>query len=104
MIRPLIGAGGMTREAAHGEVQSILDRLAERDPYLLQVVDVWRRGAVDDTCSWGAFTWTIYGHTEGEDPRRAALKWLDDFAQIMRRAGLTDIQVEGMPPQDHNPS
>lgn len=88
LVRPMIGPGGLTREQALAEVQSILDR----SPALAQVAGVWRRGAKDDTVYLGPFTWVVYSHPEGEDPRRAAMVWLEDYAQTLRSAGV-DAQV-----------
>jgi hypothetical protein len=91
-IRPLIGPGGLTREQAAAEIQSILDG----HPVLAEIAATWRGGATDDTVYAGPFTWTIYEHPDGEDPRRGALVWLEDYAQIMRTAGL-DAQVAHLP-------
>ncbi len=92
MARPTIGSGGLTRAEAHAEVQSILDRL----PTLAGTADAWRRGAKDDTVYAGRLIWTIYEHPEGDDPRRAALVWLEDLAQTMRGAGV-DVGVARFP-------
>lgn len=101
MIRPLIGPGGLTRDEAHAEIQSILDRAGLLDPSIAELARTWRRGAKDDTVygGGGLLTWTIYEHVDGDDPRRAALEWLEDFARTMRSAGLTDVQVARFPDQ-----
>lgn len=93
LARPLIGPGGLTREQAHAEVQSLLDRA----PALATVAATWRRGAADDTVYAGPFTWTIYPYPAGDDPRRAALEWLEDFVRIMRDAGMPNVSVAKMP-------
>jgi hypothetical protein len=93
LVRPMIGPGGLTREAAHAEVQALLDRVG---PVLAPVAAAWRRGAKDDVVFAGPFAWTIYEHPEEEDPRAAALVWLEDYAATMRRAGL-DVQVAQLP-------
>lgn len=82
LIRPMLHPGGLTREQAVAEVQSILDRL----PILAGPAAIWRRGAKDDTVFHYPFVWTILEY-EGDDPRRAAMAWLEDFAEIMRRNG-----------------
>ena len=91
--RPAIGDGGLTRDQAHAEVQTILDKAAQRNRTLADTAATWRRGAKDDTVYAstpdGMLVWAIYEHPDGEDPRRAALAWLDDFANTMRRAGLS---------------
>lgn len=91
LVRPMIGPGGLTREQAHAEVQGLLDRL----PALADTAAIWRRGAKDDTVYRDVFTWTIYEYA-GEDPRPGAIVWLEDYAQIMRGAGL-DVQVAQLP-------
>lgn len=98
LARPMIGPGELTREAAHAEIQGILDRAAADSPAFRETARLWKAGAKDDTVYGGPFVWTIYEHPEGEDPRRAALAWLEDFANIMREAGMTNIQVAAMPP------
>lgn len=92
-MRPMIGPGGLTWDQAHAEIQSILDRT----PELGAVAATWRRGAADDTLALGLFIWTIYEHPDGEDPRRAALVWLEDMAETMRGAGFTNIGVAKLP-------
>jgi hypothetical protein len=93
LIRPMIGPGGMTREQAHAEVQGLLDR----HPPLAPAAATWRQGAKDDTVYHGPLIWCIYEHPDGEDPRRAALVWLEDLATTMRSAGA-DVQVARFPP------
>ncbi|MFE5332580.1 hypothetical protein ACFRCG_40000 [Embleya sp. NPDC056575] len=93
MVKPMIGPGGLTREQARAEIQSLLDRTAALAP----IAAKWRQGAADDTVYAGAFTWTIYSHPAGEDPRRAALEWLEDFARILRDAGMKNVAVAKMP-------
>jgi hypothetical protein len=93
MARPMIGPGGLTRDEAHAEIQSILDRA----PQLAAIAKTWRRGAADDTVYAGPFTWTIYEHPDGEDPRRAALVWLEDFVETMRSASVSNIQIAELP-------
>ncbi|WP_213451604.1 hypothetical protein, partial [Rhizomonospora bruguierae] len=95
LIRPMIGPGGLTRDEAHAEIQSLLDRsVAAGLPG--EVARTWRRGAKDDTVYAGLLTWTIYEHPDGEDPRRAALAWLEGYAEAMRGMGL-DVQVARLP-------
>lgn len=90
LVRPMIGPGGLTREQAHAEIQGLLDRA----PALAETAAVWRAGAKDDTVYRGPFTWTIYEY--GDDVRRGAIVWLEDYAQIMRGAGV-DVQVAQLP-------
>lgn len=97
MIKPLIGEGGLAREDAVAEVQAQLDSAAAKSPALRQIAEKWRKGAADDTVYAGHLTWTIYEHPEDEDPRVAALAWLEDFAATMRSAGLTNVQVATLP-------
>jgi len=95
-MRPLIGPGSLERPAALGEVQSLLDRAGALSAEIRQLAEVWRRGAKDDTVIGGMFIWTVYEHPEGEDPRKAALAWMEDFAATMRTAGVT-VQVPKLP-------
>lgn len=97
LIKPMIGPGGLTRNQAHTEIQNILDQAAKLSPGLEEIAATWRRGAADDTVYAGLLTWTIYEHADGDDPRRAALEWLEDYAQTMRAAGLTNITVAQFP-------
>ncbi|WP_030237429.1 hypothetical protein [Streptomyces sp. NRRL S-350] len=78
---PMIGQGGLTREQALAEVQSLLDRAALSSPLFVQAAETWRRGAVDDTVHAGPFIWAIYEHPADENPTFAAMAWLDDFSQ-----------------------
>lgn len=79
------------------EVQSILDRSAEANAAVFGgAAATWRRGAKDDAVMAGPFVWTIYAYAAGEDPRRAAIAWLEDFAATMRTTGL-DVQVGQLP-------
>lgn len=97
LIKPMIGQGGLSREQAHAGVQSILDRGAEANAAVFSgAAATWRRGAKDDTVMAGPFVWTIYAYAAGEDPRRSAIAWLDDFAATMRTTGL-DVQVGQLP-------
>ncbi len=91
-VRPMIGPGELTRERAHTEIQGLLDRM----PQLAETAAIWRRGAEDDTVYYGPFVWTIYQHEAGEDSRKAALVWLEDFAATMRTTGL-DVGVARFP-------
>lgn len=99
LIKPMIGPGGLDRDQAHAEIQHLLDQASRLDPALKEIAATWRRGAADDTiyAMNGLITWTIYEHTDGDDPRRAALQWLEDFAQTMRAAGLTNIAIAKFP-------
>ncbi|GGM27308.1 hypothetical protein GCM10011608_10090 [Micromonospora sonchi] len=92
LIKPMIGPGELDRTQVHAEIQSILDRA----PQLASVAATWRRGAKDDTVYAGPLIWTIYEHPAGEDPRRAALVWLEDLAATMRGAGV-DVQIARLP-------
>lgn len=91
-FRPMIGPGGQTREQAHKEIQGLLDRV----PQLAMVAATWRRGAKDDTVYAGDLIWCIYEHPAGEDPRKAAIVWMEDLAVTMRAAGV-DVQVAKFP-------
>lgn len=91
-VRPLVGAGGMSREQAHAEVQALLDRL----PHFATQAAIWRRGAKDNTVYAGPFIWCLYEHPEGDDPRRGAVSWLEDFAAAIRATGQK-MQVERLP-------
>jgi hypothetical protein len=95
-ILPMIGPGGLTREKALAEVQSILDRAATLAPDLREASALWKRGAKDDTVYSGPFTWTVYEYADGEDPRAGALAWIEGYAQTMRDAGL-DISIPRLP-------
>ena len=96
LVRPVIGPGSLSREEAVAEVQSILDRSAGASSVFGSAAQTWRRGAKDDTVYVGPFIWAVYEHPAGADPRRAAVEWLDDFAQTMRGAGM-DVRVAGFP-------
>lgn len=91
LVRPMIGPGGLTRKQAHAEIQGLLDRA----PALAETAAIWQAGAKDDTVYLGPFTWTIYEY-DGDDPRRGAIVWLDDYAEIVRGAGV-DVQVAQLP-------
>lgn len=95
LIKPMIGPGGLNRDQAHAEIQHLLDQASRLSPALEAIAATWRRGAADDTVYAvnGLITWTIYKHTDGDDPRHAALQWLEDYAQTMRAAGLTNIAI-----------
>lgn len=102
-VEPRMGDGGLTRADAHRKVLELLEHVAElRNPawprFESEVLGPWRRGAADDTVMAFPFIWTIYEYPEGEDPRKAAVVWLEDLAVTMRAAG-TDIEVEKFP--DH---
>lgn len=97
LIKPMIGPGGLTRGQAHTEIQDLLDQAATLSPGLAEIAATWRRGAADDTVYAGLLTWTIYEHVDGDDPRRAALEWLEDYAGTMRAAGLTNITIARLP-------
>lgn len=92
LLRPTIGHGDLTRDEAHHEIQAGLDRV----PAFNAVAALWRRGAQDDTVYWGPYSWAIYEHPAGQDPRLAALAWLEDLAVTMRAAGV-DVQVPQQP-------
>lgn len=96
LIQPLCGEGGLTRDQARAEVQSILDRSAALSPEFEQVAQRWRGGGVkDDTLYLGPFIWTIYEHDPGE-PLVAAQAWMEDMAATMRTTGI-DVQVGQFP-------
>lgn len=100
--RPMIGPGGYTRDQAHAEVQATLDRLAATNAtgaaVFGQLAETWRAGAREDTVYAELFCWTIYEYPAGEDPRRAAVAWLEDFAERMLATGLVDeITVAQLP-------
>lgn len=88
LIRPTIGPGHLTQRKAHAEIQAILDR----SPSLAPTAATWRRGAADNTVYADRIIWAIYEHPDGQDPVPAAMVWLEDFARIMRTAGV-DVQV-----------
>lgn len=92
LIRPMVGPGGMTREQARAEIARLLDG----DPRLAPIAASWRQGPRDDTVYAGPLIWCVYEHPDGEDPRRAALVWLEDLAATMRTAGA-DVQVAQFP-------
>jgi hypothetical protein len=93
LVMPMVGPGGLSRTAAHAEVQGILDRI----PALTATAAIWRRGARDDTVFFGPFTWAIFEYA-GDDPMPAAKAWIEDYADTMRGTGL-DVQIGW--PQTH---
>lgn len=97
MVRPMIGPGAMTREQAHSEVQALLDRIVGDAPDAKPAAETWRAGAVDDTVGWGPFAWTIYAYPAGEDPRVAAIAWIDDYAETIRNATGLQVGVYQLP-------
>lgn len=86
---PMIGPGGMSRQAALTEVQQLLDRAATEHPDLASAAQIWRAGAKDDMVFSGSFIWCIYEHPAGEDPTYAAMAWLDDLS--MRGTGRPGV-------------
>ncbi|MEN3308956.1 MAG: hypothetical protein V7603_5158 [Micromonosporaceae bacterium] len=96
-IRPMIGPGGLDRDQAVAEIQGLLDRGVADGAIPAQTARTWRAGAKDDTAYLGPLIWTVYEHLDGEDPRKAALAWLEDLATTMRSAGA-DVQVAAPPP------
>lgn len=84
LARPMVGPGGFTRDQAHAEIQGLLDRY----PALASVAASWRRGAKGDTVYAGLFIWCIYEHPDGEDPRIAAIAWVEGLTATMRSAGV----------------
>jgi hypothetical protein len=91
LIQSMIGPGHLTRDQAHAEVRSLLQRSAAVHPPFRQLVAAWQRGAKDDTVFGGPFVWAIYDHA-GSDPSAGALEWLEDYATTLRRSGL-DVRV-----------
>jgi hypothetical protein len=92
LIRPMVGEEiGLDYDQARAKVQDLLDRA----PQLAPVAAAWRKGPKDDTVYAGPFTWTVFAY-EGDDPRSAALAWLEDYAATIRAAGV-DVQVAGWP-------
>jgi hypothetical protein len=88
LARPVIGAGGLTRDEAHAEVQKVLDA----DPTLGRAAVQWRMDV--QRVRVGSKVWTIYEYND--DPRKAALAWLDDFLRKIRDAGV-GIRVANLP-------
>jgi hypothetical protein len=82
------GEGGLTREQAHAEIQTILDKAAPLTPGLAQAAQTWRRGAKKDTVYNGLFTWTIYEYPDGTDPHDGATAWLEDYIATIRSQGI----------------
>lgn len=80
-IDPMIGEGGLSRDAAVAAIQDLLDRSSELNRQLFSVAELWRRGAADDTVLLGPFIWCVYDYPEGQDPTQAAMAWLDDFSR-----------------------
>ncbi|MEV4087451.1 hypothetical protein AB0J43_45045 [Nonomuraea fuscirosea] len=101
-IEPMIGTGGMTRQEAHAKVQDLLNEMAAQAPvYFAAAVESWQRGAQDDTVHVqlpkGMVLWALYEYPEGQPPERAAMEWIDDFADIMRQGGAQNIVVAKFP-------
>jgi hypothetical protein len=93
LATPMVGDGGMTREHAHGQVQQLLDRGVEQGVVPARTAALWRGGAKDDTVFFDRFVWTIYEYPDGEDPRKGALAWLEDYARIVREATGINVGV-----------
>lgn len=87
LVRPVVGPGGLTREGALAEVQSILDQASLLNSAMVVTAGLWRRGAKDDTVYFSRFAWAVFEH-DGEDPMPAARAWLEDYVEILRSAGL----------------
>lgn len=91
MLLPMVSEGGMTRDAARGEVQRQLDAMAAVLPEAVRIATMWREDrAKDDTVRVGPFMWTLL-HAERGHAVEAATEWLDDFASIMEQAGVSVI-------------
>ena len=93
LIRPMLGEGDLSYEQARAEVQALLDRMPAL-PALAEVAARWRVGPKDDTVFAGPFTWTVIEYQD--DPRAAAMLWLEDYAATLRAAGV-DVVVAGWP-------
>lgn len=95
--RPMIGPGGLTRDQARAQVQTVLDRAAQASARFAAAAAIWKHGDVkDDTVYCGPFIWCIYQHPAGEDPRQAALEWAEKMAATMRSADV-DVQIAKLP-------
>jgi hypothetical protein len=88
-LMPMIGPGGLGRDAARAEIQSVLDRLAAAAPAAYApAAGTWRLGNVrDETLRAGLTIFCVYEHPAGQDPEAAAMEWLEDLAATMRSAG-----------------
>jgi len=83
-LHPVLGAGGMTREAAHAYVRGLLERFVEGAPYADGLVEAWDAGARDDTAYAGPYLWAIY---EADDAEAGAKECVEDLARSIRRSG-----------------
>ena len=86
LVTPQIGVG-LAREAAHAQVQGILDRV----PAFAAAASIWRGGAKDDTVFSMPFAWAIFSY-DGDDPVPAARTWIQDWVQVLRKSGM-DVQI-----------
>ncbi|WP_375385729.1 hypothetical protein [uncultured Microbacterium sp.] len=84
VLHPVVGAGGMTRAAAHARVRALLVRYAEDMPFASELVSAWDAGARDDTVYADRFLWAIY---EADDATAGAHEWVDDLATSLRGSG-----------------
>ena len=80
LARPVVGAGGFTREAAHSEVQVILDA----DPALSRAAEQWRMDV--QRVRVGPNVRTLYEYDD--DLRAAALVRIDELLKSFREAGV----------------
>jgi hypothetical protein len=80
LARPVIGAGGFTRDEAHSQIQKILDV----DPRLSRAAEQWRMDV--QRVRVGSRVWTTYEYQV--DLRAAALSLLDDGQRSFRAAGI----------------
>ncbi|MFH8252997.1 hypothetical protein ACH3VR_21705 [Microbacterium sp. B2969] len=85
VLFPVVGPGGLTREAAHAFIRRLLVRHDETVSQSLEpLIQAWDAGAADDTVYVGSLVWAIY---EAADSAAGAREWVEDLAATLRRSG-----------------
>ena len=97
MIQPFLSPPAGDHDAAHAEIQGLLDRMARElnHPDFAKLGRIWKRGAEDDTVIWGSYIWTLYDCAG--DCRASAEALLQEWAELIGRNGV-QVYIPPLPP------